>query len=57
MLFSAGYIPAQRLEACGAGCYAEKNTDFIDAYNAAWMMKHDVEKAFTFDRVHFNLCF
>ncbi len=34
--------------------YAEKNTDFIDAYNAAWMMKHDVESAFTFDQKHFN---
>jgi predicted nucleic-acid-binding protein len=34
--------------------YAEKNTDFIDACNAAWMMKHDVEKAFTFDQKHFN---
>jgi predicted nucleic-acid-binding protein len=34
--------------------YAEKNTDFIDAYNVAWMMKHNVEKAFTFDQKHFK---
>ena len=34
--------------------YAEKNVDFIDAYNSAWMMKQDVEKAFTFDQKHFN---
>jgi len=26
--------------------YAEKNVDFIDAFNAAWMMKNDVENAF-----------
>lgn len=34
--------------------YAGKNVDFIDAFNAAWMLKHDVEKAFTFDQKHFN---
>jgi len=34
--------------------YAEKNVDFIDAFNAAWMMKHDIENAFTFDQKHFN---
>ena len=34
--------------------YAEKNVDFIDAYNVAWMIKQDVEKAFTFDQKHFN---
>lgn len=34
--------------------YADKNTDFIDAYNAAWMMMHDIETAFTFDQKHFN---
>jgi predicted nucleic-acid-binding protein len=49
------------LEVEGAGLllqaavmYAEKNVDFIDAYNAAWMMKQDVEKAYTFDQKHFN---
>lgn len=34
--------------------YAEKNTDFIDAFNAAWMLKHDIENAITFDQKHFN---
>jgi predicted nucleic-acid-binding protein len=34
--------------------YAEKNTDFIDAFNAAWMLKHGVENALTFDQKHFN---
>jgi len=34
--------------------YAEKNVDFIDAINAAWMMKQDVEKAYTFDQNPFN---
>jgi predicted nucleic-acid-binding protein len=34
--------------------YAEKNVDFIDAFNIAWMMKRDVEKAYTFDQKHFN---
>jgi predicted nucleic-acid-binding protein len=34
--------------------YAEKNVDFIDAFNAVWMMKHDVENAFTFDQKNFK---
>jgi predicted nucleic-acid-binding protein len=34
--------------------YAEKNVDFIDAFNAAWMMKRNVEKAYTFDQKHFD---
>jgi predicted nucleic-acid-binding protein len=34
--------------------YAEKNVDFIDAFNAAWMMKQGVEIAYTFDQKHFN---
>jgi len=34
--------------------YTEKNVDFIDAFNAAWMMKQGVEKAYTFDQKHFN---
>lgn len=37
-----------------ASWYAEKNVDFIDAYNAAWMLKHDLVKAYTFDKKHFN---
>jgi predicted nucleic-acid-binding protein len=36
------------------GLYAEKNVDFIDAYNAAWMLKSEVKKACTFDQKHFS---
>jgi uncharacterized protein len=34
--------------------YAEKNVDFIDAYNVAWMVKNNIEKIYTFDQKHFN---
>lgn len=34
--------------------YAEKNVDFIDAFNAAWMVKNDVNKVYTFDQKHFH---
>lgn len=34
--------------------YADKNVDFIDAFNAAWMVKNDVDKIYTFDQKHFN---
>jgi uncharacterized protein len=34
--------------------YADKNVDFIDAFNAAWMLKNDVDKIYTFDQKHFN---
>jgi predicted nucleic-acid-binding protein len=34
--------------------YDEKNVDFIDAFNAAWMMRQDIKTALTFDRKHFN---
>ena len=34
--------------------YAEKNVDFIDAFNAAWMNKNHISKAYTFDQKHFN---
>ena len=33
--------------------YGEKNVDFIDAYNAAWLMANDIPIADTFDRKHF----
>ena len=36
------------------GMYAEKNVDFIDAYNAAWMLKHNIGRIYTFDQKHFN---
>jgi predicted nucleic acid-binding protein len=34
--------------------YVEKNVDFIDAYNVAWMLSHGITSAYTFDRKHFN---
>lgn len=34
--------------------YTDKNVDFIDAFNAAWMDKNDVDKIYTFDQKHFN---
>jgi predicted nucleic-acid-binding protein len=33
--------------------YVEKNVDFIDAYNAAWMELKGIEKIYTFDQKHF----
>ena len=34
-------------------CYAEKNVDFIDAYNAAWLVEYGLDTVCTFDRKHF----
>lgn len=34
--------------------YSEKNVDFIDAYNAAWMELHGLQLACTFDNKHFS---
>lgn len=34
--------------------YAEQNVDFIDAYNAAWLLDHDMNLIYTFDRKHFS---
>ena len=33
--------------------YADKGIDFIDAYNAAWMLAQGLMIAYTFDRKHF----
>lgn len=33
--------------------YAEKNVDFVDAYNAAWLLDQGIKTACTFDRKHF----
>ena len=33
--------------------YAEKNVDYADAYNAAWLLGQDIKTAYTFDRKHF----
>ena len=34
--------------------YTEKNVDFIDAFNAAWMLHYEIDTAYTFDRKHFS---
>lgn len=34
--------------------YAEKNVDFIDAYNAAWLSTQGLSRVYTFDRKHFS---
>ena len=34
--------------------YEEKNVDYIDAYNAAWMLHHAVDTIYTFDQKHFR---
>ena len=34
--------------------YAGKNVDFIDAFNAAWMLHHGITRAATFDLDHFR---
>jgi uncharacterized protein len=34
--------------------YADKNIDFIDAFNAAWMCAEGLETTYTFDRKHFS---
>lgn len=34
--------------------YVEKSVDFIDAYNAAWMIDREISAIFTFDRKHFS---
>lgn len=37
----------------GIAGYVEKNVDFIDAYNGAWLLKHGMTAACTFDQAHF----
>ncbi len=34
--------------------YVEKNVDFIDAFNAAWMSDQGLSDVFTFDQKHFK---
>ena len=33
--------------------YAEKNVDFIDAYNVAWLLHQRMAAVYSFDRKHF----
>lgn len=34
--------------------YVDEGVDFIDAYNAAWLLRQGIESAYTFDRKHFS---
>ncbi|OGP49440.1 MAG: hypothetical protein A2Y79_10005 [Deltaproteobacteria bacterium RBG_13_43_22] len=34
--------------------YQEKNIDFLDGYNEAWMTSQGIKTAFTFDQKHFS---
>lgn len=34
--------------------YTDKNVDFTDAFNAAWMIKNNIDKIYTFDQKHFR---
>lgn len=34
--------------------YGDKNVDFIDAYNAAWMFSHTVSRVATYDQRHYT---
>lgn len=34
--------------------HAEKNVDFVDAYNAAWLLAQGIHATYTSDRKHFS---
>ncbi|MBN1402382.1 MAG: PIN domain-containing protein [Anaerolineae bacterium] len=34
--------------------YANQNIDFVDAYNAAWLLDQGLTGVYTFDRKHFS---
>jgi predicted nucleic-acid-binding protein len=34
--------------------YADKNIDFIDAFNAVWLLTQGLDTTYTFDRKHFS---
>lgn len=34
--------------------YADQNVDFIDAFNAAWLLAQNIQTVCTFDRQHFS---
>jgi predicted nucleic-acid-binding protein len=34
--------------------YADKRIDFVDAFNAAWLLAQGLTAAYTFDRKHFS---
>ncbi len=46
-------IPDPSLILQAVAWYADRNVDFIDAYNASWCQRQALEKVYTFDRRHF----
>jgi predicted nucleic-acid-binding protein len=34
--------------------FVDKNVDFLDAYNASWLMGKGLEAVYTFDQKHFQ---
>lgn len=34
--------------------FDEKNIDFVDAFNAAWLLAQEMDVAYTFDHAHFS---
>lgn len=47
-------IPDSDLALQAIAWYADKNVDFIDAYNAAWVLARDLHAVYTFDRRHWS---
>jgi len=46
-------VEGSRLILQAINWYAEKNVDFLDAYNASWLAEKGVETVYTFDQKHF----
>ena len=47
-------VEGSRLILQAVNWYAEKNVDFLDAYNASWLVEKGIEKVYTFDQKHFQ---
>ena len=47
-------IPEKDMILQAALWYVDKNVDFIDAFNAAWMADQGIESVVTFDQKHFS---
>ena len=47
-------VEGSRLILQAVNWYAEKNVDFLDAYNASWLVDKGIEKVYTFGQKHFQ---
>ena len=47
-------VEGSRLILQAVDWYAEKNVDFLDAYNASWLVDKGIETVYTFDQRHFQ---